>query len=258
MSSDNNGTTLPFMGQQGRDSIVAVDARTLERGCMARVLASEFVEYEIFEADSVAALSSTLHGRPKLVILRIYPEQQCDESIARDLDTIRSSCSNPFIALVCEDDESSLTYAARHGCNGYLPTSMPLPIAVAALRLVLVGGLYFPRPIRAAEQAGAAPAAAGPIFAEPSIGTYGANGKAETLKVEAEVPSPLGFTPRELQVIGALRCGRSNKVIASDLKLSENTVKVHVRHIMRKLRATNRTQAALRSELLFSTGQSIN
>ncbi len=189
MSSDNNGTTLPFMGQQGRDSIVAVDARTLERGCMARVLASEFVEYEIFEADSVAALSSTLHGRPKLVILRIYPEQQCDESIARDLDTIRSSCSNPFIALVCEDDESSLTYAARHGCNGYLPTSMPLPIAVAALRLVLVGGLYFPRPIRAAEQAGAAPAAAGPIFAEPSIGTYGANGKAETLKVEAEVPS---------------------------------------------------------------------
>lgn len=162
MSTDNSGTSFPLTVQQGRDSIVAVDARTLERGCMARVLASEFVEYEIFEADSAAALSSAAFGRPKLVILRIHPDQQSDECIARDLETIRRACSNPLIALVCDDDESSLRYAFRHGCNGYLPTTMPLQIAVAALRLVLVGGLYFPQPIGLRQQADAAPARTAP------------------------------------------------------------------------------------------------
>ncbi|MGL5114344.1 MAG: LuxR C-terminal-related transcriptional regulator [Beijerinckiaceae bacterium] len=40
-------------------------------------------------------------------------------------------------------------------------------------------------------------------------------------------------------------------MIAADLGMSENTVKVHVRHVMRKLRATNRTQAALMSRARF-------
>ncbi len=39
-----------------------------------------------------------------------------------------------------------------------------------------------------------------------------------------------------------------NKWIASQLNLSENTVKVHIRHIMRKLKATNRTQAVIYSQ----------
>ena len=38
--------------------------------------------------------------------------------------------------------------------------------------------------------------------------------------------------------------GKSNKLIAHDLGMAEATVKIHVREIMRKLKATNRTQAA--------------
>jgi DNA-binding NarL/FixJ family response regulator len=288
MSLDSKVTSLPLNIQQVQESIVAVDARTFERGCLARVLRSEFFEYEIFEAASAQALSTAAFGRARLVILRIHPDQQSDEAVVRSVDAIRSFCPGAAVALVCEDDEPSLHYALRLECGGYLPSSMPLEIAVAALRLVLVGGLYFPHAARIQERTearacpprasfvdaprvsekldmneGQAPSSA--IFAKCSNGRL-----AETLVPPSPSPdamAPLGclnagavpgFTPRELEVIGALQRGRSNKVIASDLNLSENTVKVHVRHVMRKLRATNRTQAALRSQLLFSTGTAVN
>ncbi len=50
-----------------------------------------------------------------------------------------------------------------------------------------------------------------------------------------------------------LREGKSNKLIARDLEMCESTVKVHVRQIMRKLGAANRTQAALNG--IGATGQ---
>jgi DNA-binding NarL/FixJ family response regulator len=54
----------------------------------------------------------------------------------------------------------------------------------------------------------------------------------------------LDLTPRELSVIDLLREGKPNKLIATQLDMQENTVKVHVRNILKKLNATNRTHAA--------------
>jgi DNA-binding NarL/FixJ family response regulator len=54
-----------------------------------------------------------------------------------------------------------------------------------------------------------------------------------------------GLTPSEQRVLKLLRTGQSNKVIARELNIGESTVKVHVRRIMKKLNAANRTQAAL-------------
>ena len=55
----------------------------------------------------------------------------------------------------------------------------------------------------------------------------------------------VGLTARERQVLERLQLGAANKVIARQLNLRESTVKVHIRRIMRKLGAINRTQAAL-------------
>jgi DNA-binding NarL/FixJ family response regulator len=54
------------------------------------------------------------------------------------------------------------------------------------------------------------------------------------------------LTPREKHVLAQLKLGLPNKVIAARLNLSENTVKMHIQHIMRKCRARNRTEAVLR------------
>jgi len=52
------------------------------------------------------------------------------------------------------------------------------------------------------------------------------------------------FTARQAAVVEALRRGKANKIIAYELKMRESTVKVHVRSIMKKLKAKNRTEVA--------------
>ena len=53
------------------------------------------------------------------------------------------------------------------------------------------------------------------------------------------------FTPRQAAVVEAIARGKANKLIARELDMCESTVKVHVRRIMKKLGARNRTEVAL-------------
>jgi DNA-binding NarL/FixJ family response regulator len=62
---------------------------------------------------------------------------------------------------------------------------------------------------------------------------------------KAVLPERTGvFTHRQLQVVEAIKKGKPNKIIAYELNMCESTVKVHVRTIMKKLHARNRTQVA--------------
>ena len=64
--------------------------------------------------------------------------------------------------------------------------------------------------------------------------------------LEAAEKHLIDFTPREQHVLAELELGLPNKLIAAKLNLSENTVKMHIHHIMRKCAARNRTEAVLR------------
>ena len=55
-----------------------------------------------------------------------------------------------------------------------------------------------------------------------------------------------GSSVRQFAVADALRRGKANKIIAYELNMSESTVKVHIRNIMKKHKATNRTEAAFK------------
>jgi DNA-binding NarL/FixJ family response regulator len=62
------------------------------------------------------------------------------------------------------------------------------------------------------------------------------------------------FTSRQMTVLFHLQRGNANKIIAHELGMSESTVKVHVRNIMRKMNATNRTQAVYKARQLWESG----
>jgi DNA-binding NarL/FixJ family response regulator len=62
------------------------------------------------------------------------------------------------------------------------------------------------------------------------------------------------FTARQAAVVEALRRGKANKIIAYELKMRESTVKVHVRAIMKKLKARNRTEVAFLANGLMGEG----
>ena len=98
-------------------------------------------------------------------------------------------------------------------------------VAVRAVHLVCVGGTF-------------APAAALLSRGDRPQGSAGE-------------PLIEGFTQRQAQILDCLRRGMANKLIAYELNMCESTVKVHVRNIMKKLKATNRTHVVYLTRGLF-------
>ena len=67
-----------------------------------------------------------------------------------------------------------------------------------------------------------------------------------TMKMPLNLPgSSRSLSGREGEILGKLLLGHSNKMIARELAISEATVKVHLKVLLRKLKARNRTQAAI-------------
>jgi DNA-binding NarL/FixJ family response regulator len=157
---------------------------------------------------------------------------------AADLERVRACFPRAGLVVLSDDDRyAAVARAAGQGARGYFSTSVDLRVLVQGIRLVLVGGTAMP----VAVAAGPEPAA--PIAREPSPGAA-ASGFSAGL-----------FTPKELEVLRSLASGRPNKLIAHELAICETTVKVHLRHIFRKLGTTNRTHAALLArEMLDGAG----
>lgn len=125
----------------------------------------------------------------------------------------------PVPVMVFSDikDFSEIFECLDMGVKGYISTDLPLDIAVEAIRLVKAGGTFVPASCLSAARA------------------------------ERESPKrAIGnlFTKRQAAVIEALRQGKPNKTIAYELNMCESTVKVHIRNIMKKLKAKNRTEVA--------------
>ena len=128
----------------------------------------------------------------------------------------------PVVIVSAHEEPADVRRALKLGALGYIPKSTPPQVLLDALRLVLGGGIYVP-PVYL--QAGTPlPAPGGPIH-DDSAG------------------DPL--TGRQLDVLLLLSQGKSNKVIARELDLSEKTVKAHVTALFRALGVVNRTQAAI-------------
>ena len=186
------------------------------------------------------------------------------------LHTLRRDAA---LAIVSDDENPAFVVAAiRSGAQGYFSNSMPPELALQALSFVLHGGTYLPpaavlasqtfnaptsieyrqpelsqeAPLPGAEQQTQAP----PL--RPDDGLYEQqrslfDGKA--VSVPRDGPNGARptreFTERQYAVLVCLCQGDPNKVIGRKLGMTETTVKVHVREIMRKLGVCNRTQVAI-------------
>ena len=237
--------------------IVMIDHNVLARTCLLKILKRELVGFDIVETASTNDLS-WLSGRDvRLIMLNIEDKQITDPSIEERLSIVAECCPNAYVALLSNrDDEATASAAMQRGVRGFVPTSIAVEVAVAGLRLVLAGGAYRPLPIighHEASQARTAPECTGLAalsghdgHSENGNGENG-NGAAKIVPEETMVERTMpDLTPREEQVLAALNLGLPNKLIAVRLNLSENTVKMHIQHIMRKCSARNRTEAVLR------------
>ena len=65
-----------------------------------------------------------------------------------------------------------------------------------------------------------------------------------SVAAQVPTPDPLGLSPREIEVLRLVAAGKSNREIAEALIISTNTVDRHVSHILAKIGAANRAEAA--------------
>ncbi len=150
------------------------------------------------------------------------------ESVQNISILLRSLSSIPLIVLSDAEDAhqpETICSTLQQGAQGFIPTrTMGIPMIVAAIRLVEAGGTFAPLDLLFK---------AGRPVAEP----------------KAAVPVRQDrLTSRQVIVLRHLQQGKANKIIAHELGMSESTVKVHVRNIMRKMGATNRTQAVYKAQ----------
>jgi DNA-binding NarL/FixJ family response regulator len=200
-------------------TIVVVERNAFLRDCLLRSV----TEYSEGRAAGCAYLSDLANfgssGRSIVVLLSTLSlsEEEADAELAQLTDI---SPHTRTMVLGKNDDLNKVLLALSQGANGYISISAGFDIFVQALRFVGAGGTYVPA--QCLLEAKQAPPA-------------------------ASEQAPTLLTNRELAVIQAIRKGKPNKVIAYELNLCESTVKVHVRHIMKKLHARNRTDVAIKS-----------
>jgi DNA-binding NarL/FixJ family response regulator len=219
--------------------LVIIEPLLLPRTCILHVLRRELDELEILDMATVQGLDCTLVRDVRLVMLSIADKPIGDPSVEDDLAFVAECCPNAAtVVLSNHEDEPTVQAAMQRGVRGFLSSSLPIEIAIAGLRLVLVGGAYRPLPVAGMNRI--------PDFEPPDArGLTPAYLMNEGARVAID-RSVTDLTPREQQVLAELELGLPNKLIAAKLGLSESTVKMHIQHIMRKCAAHNRTEAVLR------------
>ena len=216
--------SIQAAGSVSDAAVVVIEERALIRDCLVHCLSSQ-IDLDVAAVESVEAwreLSKTRSAA--LFIICLPPHRDRDEYHQEFQQLLQLSSDVPTIVLSDGDEPRVILEAIERGAKGYIPTSMSLAVAIAAMRFVSGGGVFVPAAslLRAARQI---------------------SERAPVAKGQTHNP----FTARQIAVIEALRRGKANKLIAYELNMCESTVKVHVRKIMRKLKATNRTQVAFLS-----------
>lgn len=167
--------------------------------------------FSVTTAESLAAARQAVadHGPFDLILLDYaLPDSR---GLSASVSLIADNGGRPVVLFSGLARPETVTEALALGFSGYIPKSTSARALAEAIRQVLSGVVWLP------EGHGEAPLP--PLLAD--------------------------LSPREMEVLRAIRAGRMNKEIAAQMGLSEVTVKMHVRSLCAKLKARNRTQAAM-------------
>jgi DNA-binding NarL/FixJ family response regulator len=218
--------------------ILFLDEQHLTRDCIGRELARRLPEFNIIERATARDLSKDdpVLLNVFLVILYVHADhmsfQGNDEGldqhcISGQLSILENVAPDvPRILMSEVEVPEEILEAFRRRVRGYVPTTLPINQVAEAIRFVVAGGTFIPLSILSMHRRPE------PISKEPT---------------SIESRELTHFSPRQNEVLRMLWNGSSNKVIAYQLRMSESTVKVHIRHIMKKLNVNNRTQVVLRT-----------
>ncbi|WP_114392666.1 LuxR C-terminal-related transcriptional regulator [Oleisolibacter albus] len=194
--------------------VVVADSNRLFRQGLATLLAEHG-----FTVVAGAATASELKGQGSEARVVLFDVR---DGVAAAVAALREACPQARIIMLSEGTEPRrLAEALQAGVDGCLLKDSDPAILAEFLRLALMGEKVFPS----------------------AIATLLMSGGASTAPTQAA--GHKGLSQREMQILRCLVRGDSNKMIANQLGITEATVKVHLKSLLRKINASNRTQAAI-------------
>jgi two-component system, NarL family, nitrate/nitrite response regulator NarL len=202
-------------------SVFLIDASRLFREGLRRIV-SDFSFAAIHASRSVAdALPLIESSQPSLVLVD-FPDSGA--AVTEGIGQIRAAAPLTRIVVLTETIRvGRLSEALSAGVDGYLLKNMSADALHQSLQLVLLGEKVFPTDLAH-------------LLISDRL----------TARNEAVQGDHVnGLSDREMQILGYLTSGAQNKQIANDLQISDGTVKVHLKAILKKIGVQNRTQAAL-------------
>ncbi len=208
--------------------ILIADDHTLFRRGLRLLLSMLFPEAEIIEAsDAAGALAaSTADPVPDVVLCDLTMPGMAQLAGLAALREARPDM--PVVMLSANPNPDDIVRCIEAGAHGYILKSANDATLRHAISLVLDGETYLPSE----------------AFLDGQRRWIG--GRIDKSAAEFPPDNPLAaLTDRQRDVLTLLMVGQSNKEIARKLGLLESTVKAHVKVILDKLAATNRTQAAM-------------
>jgi DNA-binding NarL/FixJ family response regulator len=212
--------------------LALIDQSQLRRECLKLAMTQHNPRWRVVDVASAADLLRTIDGGEgvDLVLLAAATSEHVDLA---EIEALRSTLPGTPVVVTAESDNPQRARAILGcGTRGFLPASLSLKVMMGALDLVLAGGIYVPSSLIEAAPARPVPAPAASGLADASN----------------------ELTRRQRDVLGLISQGKSNKLIADALTMSESTVKAHVKQIIKRLRVANRTQAALLATGVFARG----
>ncbi|MRN39016.1 response regulator [Neisseria sp. CCUG17229] len=201
--------------------IILIDDHTLFRSGI-KALLSRQNDFEVIgeASDGLSGVKLVEQQKPDIVLLDLdMPVMNGREALAQILS---ANPNQTVIMLTVSEDSDDLTECMRIGARGFLLKNINADFLLDSIRKAVDGdNVFSPEMTSRLVQSLISPAAPRTDVALSAL------------------------TPRELEILGYLAAGHSNKVIARHLDLAESTIKVHVQNILRKLNLSSRVQAAV-------------
>jgi len=209
--------------RERRRVLLVDDHEMARRGLGAMLATADWIELVGEAADCESAVAAATTLAPDLILLDI--RMPGTDGLAC-LETIKASAHPAAVVMVTlYDDRHYILEAIRRGASGYLLKDASTDEVLNTLELVLDGQLAIPADLLRDALTIPAPSDPG--------------------RSREERAREFNLTPRELDVLVHVAEGETNKEIARHLGISEDTVKKHVQNVIWKMRAADRTQAAI-------------
>jgi two-component system nitrate/nitrite response regulator NarL len=205
--------------------VLLIDDHALVRKGLEQLLVSRGVEVVASVGSGREGIEQALALRPDIILLDVkMPQMSGTETLKHLRDR---GVTAPILMLTMSREEEDLQAALRNGATGYLLKDMDHEELVPALQDALRGNN---------------------VIAKELIGSLTRLVQGQTTKPANQPASAdlfSGLTPRELEILRHLAEGQSNKEIGRALDISDGTVKLHVKAILRKLGIRSRVEAAV-------------